>query len=456
MINYFYFVVYLNILFSLHNVNDYKFILHTFLASKENLFKKTLDSLSKKTLDSLSKKALNNIPKETLDNSDEFFHWLSGFTDAEGNFLITLDRDYIRFRFKIVLHIDDIEVLNLIKFKLNIGSVTTDKNTCSFVVQDFYDIKNVICYIFNNYPLHTNKKLDFRDFYKAVLIKNDNRSLSNIEKENILSIKNNMNRKRTLDKTNNTDLDASIHPYWLIGFIEGEGTFGIKNQSPYFQVAQKNTSIAALKSIENFLIYLSYQNNIPINVTSAINKNTEVISLVVNSIDSLYFCILPFIEKYNMYTRKLIDFRLWKMALLLHKLGYYLLPEGRKLFVDISNIINRRYSTSSNTNIDIDDLFKRFQIILTNDSPFNVNSKTHIENVRMFTASKRKLTPNIVYIYDNMQLIEGSPFLTYSAAHKKLGLDPSSKTCNRYIDTNKLYKNRYLFTSTPLEDNLSK
>lgn len=33
--------------------------------------------------------------------SEEFLFWFSGFTDGEGNFSITLDRGYIRFRFKI-------------------------------------------------------------------------------------------------------------------------------------------------------------------------------------------------------------------------------------------------------------------------------------------------------------------------------------------------------------------
>ena len=51
----------------------------------------------------------------------DFLHWFSGFTDGEGNFLITLDRQYIKFRFKISLHIDDVEVLNTIKSHLNIG-----------------------------------------------------------------------------------------------------------------------------------------------------------------------------------------------------------------------------------------------------------------------------------------------------------------------------------------------
>lgn len=65
--------------------------------------------------------------------NDDFLHWLSGFTDAKGNFLITIDREYVKFIYKISLHIDDINVLYLIKSKLNIGRVTVD-SSCSFIV----------------------------------------------------------------------------------------------------------------------------------------------------------------------------------------------------------------------------------------------------------------------------------------------------------------------------------
>ena len=74
--------------------------------------------------------------------SREFLYWFSGFTDAEGNFLITIDRQYVRFRFKIVLHIDDVEVLNTIKSNLNVGTVTLEssRNRCSYIVQDYGEI----------------------------------------------------------------------------------------------------------------------------------------------------------------------------------------------------------------------------------------------------------------------------------------------------------------------------
>ena len=66
-------------------------------------------------------------------SNDDFFHWFSGFTDAEGNFLITLDREYIKFRFKINLHIDDVKVLYLIKSKLNIVPSRASRATVEFM-----------------------------------------------------------------------------------------------------------------------------------------------------------------------------------------------------------------------------------------------------------------------------------------------------------------------------------
>ena len=82
---------------------------------------------------------------------------LSSFFKQVGNFLISLDRGYIRFRFKISMHIDNLEALNIIKSKLNIGKITIekDRNRCSFVVQDFIEIRDVICPIFIQFPLPT-------------------------------------------------------------------------------------------------------------------------------------------------------------------------------------------------------------------------------------------------------------------------------------------------------------
>ena len=278
--------------------------------------------------------------------------------------------------------------------------------------------------------------------------------------EKIMYLKNTMNTKRQIFTYNTTKSKIIINPNWLIGFIEGEGTFGIKTGSAlYLQVAQINTSQESLNAITTFLTKLSdnvlqNSNILPLNVVNTINVRTNVVSLVVNSVDSLYYYVLPFLDNSKMYSRKVVDFKLWRVALLLKIQGYYYLPEGKKLFLDISDIINKRYSTNTIGNISeiIDDILKRSEIIFEKDPPFDIKSNTpHSDNVRKFSIKNRSDNPKVVYIYTNDGMVEGSPFISYSSAHKALGLNPSSNTCNRYIDTGRLYKDKYVFSSKPID-----
>ena len=246
--------------------------------------------------------------------------------------MISLDRGYVRFRFKINMHIDNLDALNTIKSILQIGSVTVnkDKNYCSFVVQDFSQIRDIICPIFVQFPLLTSKKLDFQDFYKAVLIKNKNH-LSDSDKNKIILLKNGMNSNREIFTDFSINSQINVNPDWFIGFLEGEGTFGIKTgSSMYFQVAQKITSLECINAIKTFLIKLNCMkepfafgqrlnnSNVakgggvisPINVLSTINSKTNVMSLVVSSVDALYYYLLPLLDKGKMYSFKEMDFKL--------------------------------------------------------------------------------------------------------------------------------------------------
>lgn len=196
-----------------------------------------------------------------------------------------------------------------------------------------------------------------------------------------------MNSKREVFSYNTSESQIIINPNWFIGFLEGEGTFGIKTGSSlYFQIAQKNTNQESLNAITIFLTGLSnddLKNSkiLPMNVVSTVNTRTNVVSLVVSSVDSLYYYFLPLLDSSEMYTRKAVDFRLWRLALLLKIHGYYYLPEGKKLFLDISDILNKRYSTDSNGNSDeiIFIIFERSKSILEKDPPFYVKSnKPHV------------------------------------------------------------------------------
>lgn len=137
-----------------------------------------LASHPKSTL-TIDSEAINKRLAQKARVENRFLHWFSGFTDAEGKFLISIDRKYVKLRFKICLHIDDLRTLQVIQSNLNIGRVTEEKNMnrCSFIVEYISGI-TTICSIFNIYPLHTSKKLDFNSFYEAYLIKINNKNLS--------------------------------------------------------------------------------------------------------------------------------------------------------------------------------------------------------------------------------------------------------------------------------------
>jgi hypothetical protein len=53
-----------------------------------------------------------------------------------------------------------------------------------------------------------------------------------------------------------------------------------------------------------------------------------------------------------------------------------------------------------------------------------------------------------VNVYDNGELVEGSPFSSYTQAALALGNINISSVISKKIDTDKLYKGRYRFESS--------
>lgn len=89
--------------------------------------------------------------------------------------------------------------------------------------------------------------------------------------------------------------------------------------------------------------------------------------MVVANADALYYYILPLLDESKFYSRKVIDFKLWIMALILKINGYYYTLEGKNLFLDISEILNKRYSTTisiENVYEIIKDISKKFEDII--------------------------------------------------------------------------------------------
>lgn len=152
---------------------------------------------------------------------EEFAQWFSGFVDAEGNFQIFLDRIYVRVLFRIVLHIDDVQVLYKIKNNLGAGTVRINKDYCVYSISKQEELANILIPILDKHTLLTTKYLDYLDFKKIVkLIKE--LSTSRIQGNDLKLVKEIVNQMNSSRKIYDYSLIPSVEikPYWLLGFIE--------------------------------------------------------------------------------------------------------------------------------------------------------------------------------------------------------------------------------------------
>ena len=181
--------------------------------------------------------------------------------------------------------------------------------------------------------------------------------------------------------------------------------------------------------------------------------------MVIYTVDINFHYVVPFFESMTFFSRKGEDYLYWVIVVIIHKLGYFYLPDGKKIALQISSATNKfRYTTSlTKTELPSDESISK---LLAQTPPFDLSSgRSHFELVREFTIAKGGRKGFSVYIYElNEQTpsakyieLKGSPFSTYGDGHEAIGLKRGSRVIGRYIDTEKNYKNKFLFRSIPLD-----
>jgi hypothetical protein len=204
-------------------------------------------------------------------------YWITGFADAESSFILKLykrDRTFpwsVIPTFTIELHEKDISLLFLIKDYFGVGSiikrVRNGKYSAIYYVQSIDDLVTKIIPHFINYPMLTQKQADFLLFCKAIdlIINKEHLNLDGYKK--VVSIRSSMNKGLTsklrfefpnLIPVQRPIIDQQIikNPYWLVGFVDGEGCFYIKlNKTPQltFSISQHIRDYSLLEIIKNYL-----------------------------------------------------------------------------------------------------------------------------------------------------------------------------------------------------------
>lgn len=135
------------------------------------------------------------------------------------------------------------------------------------------------------------------------------------------------------------------------------------------------------------------------------------------SIETLFSYIIPLCMSMSFNTRKSVDFKNWVICVIMHKFGYYYLPEGKRIALQISIGTNKyRYTTYKAENqpsLPSEDSISK---LLAQPAPFDVASGlSHLELAKQFTVSKGGRNGFTVHIYD-LELggkeLPGSPFPT--------------------------------------------
>jgi hypothetical protein len=400
----------------------------------------------------------NKKPEKKFKVNKNFLQWFVGFTDAEGTFLIqTKNNSEVHFCFKITLHIDDSAVLFLIKDKLGIGVVFFKGNTCNFTVNSLQLIVEVLLPIFDKYPLITHKQLNYRDWRIAVLLKKNSANPNNKNifitpdtLKKIVKIKENINRNRTnFDGYKISYL--MISKYWLLGFVEGDGSFHFSNNRAIFSITQKDRQV--LEAISIFIqnikrapilngLFLAPQPNC---IITRQNNNTAY-QLTITDTDVLFQYIFPFFKDLPFLSRKGEDFKIWIVGLFLIIHGYTKIHNGKAILLKLANNMNsKRYFSTIIDLLEIEEINALFEI----EPPFNIYSKkSHITLAKEYTIIKGSRIGYNLHIYKEGEEIQGSPFNSNREGGKAIGLVSVSSIKN-YIDTGKVFKDGYTFYSSP-------
>lgn len=295
----------------------------------------------------------------------KFYRWFVVFSYAEGNlgtsYLLSSKTNKIEgfsFKFTIGLHRDDAGALNIIKSKFGMGKIYSYNDKQIVVVTKIEDINKLIS-IFSKYTLNTSKYLDFLDFKLAFTLYHNREKLTDALISRILELKNNINTKRI--KFNMPGNHVFITKSWLLGFIEGDGSFSLERASfePVFSIKLSETQLPLLLKIKEYL-----ENNLGFDTYSMhklkstsilsirsekareIGKSLPLAAFVIKYVHVLNNYLIPFLSEEEFMTKKGKDFLDFKVICNTIYNGGYRIKEIASLVLKLSYTMNNsRLST---------------------------------------------------------------------------------------------------------------
>lgn len=265
--------------------------------------------------------------------------------------------------------------------------------------------------IFSQNPLNTTKHLNFLDFKRAYLIYTNKDSSRGELKEIVANIKSQMNVNRT-DYALGKDHVIKVTYNWLLGFIEGEGSFSYSPEKNTFTfIIVQRDNLPLMNAIKDFLsskLEVDYPNqdtvkddDAPVTVYSkkADSKGHIVNSIVVRRLNYIRTVLIPWLDTLSWQSKKVKDYQDWKALISIIDLGLHYTDEGKKIISRIlAQMNNNRLSTINNwTEEDRTLLLTDIALLINKGSNYMIlDGKTYIKSLNRFLSTNKKVAVQLI------------------------------------------------------------
>src|SRR6185437_421909 len=288
--------------------------------------------------------------------------FITGFTDAEGCFLLSVARykEYrlgwrVLLRFQISLHKKDKALLKQIQTYFGGDSISTKHGpqTIQYYVESVKDLAKVLEH-FDKYPLITKKRADYELFVQAFNLIQNKEHLTEEGLRKIVAIKASLNLglseelkaafPKILPVTRPSVLDYNIQdPHWFAGFTSGEGCFSINicQSSSYlsdfqvqlfFIISQHSRDLALMESLVSYL---------GCGRIKKVSTRPNEVNFVVTKFSDILGKIIPFFKTFTILGVKFKDFEDFCRVAELMQNKEHLTDEGLDQIREIKAGMNR-------------------------------------------------------------------------------------------------------------------
>jgi hypothetical protein len=300
-------------------------------------------------------KQLNYRSFSTLNSitETELNPWfITGFSDAEGCFTIKVQPNAklktkwrVRPVFSITLHLKDLSLLKTIQNTLGVGKINKcGKKAVIYAVDSIKEIPVIISH-FDKYPLITHKLSDYLIFKQCFEIVKQGEHLTERGLLEIISLKSSLNLglpdnlKNAFPNITSKDRPEYFFkgipdPFWVSGFISGDGSFQIVLRNSNHQVFARLgihlhvRELEVLKGLATYFKLYNIESSTPSSASAAIaqrdrGKVTEhtkkitisaekSVNLQITKFSDIVNVIIPFFNLYPIAGTKSLDFKDFK------------------------------------------------------------------------------------------------------------------------------------------------